>query len=172
VKPLPDAGDLFERYHLPLFRYVWRMTGRRDVAEDLTQEVFVRVLRGIARYEARDREQAWLFRIARNLLVDHHRRHGSRQRADGDGHGVMREVQPGDAPQGPMQELAVHLDESLRQLDDLDREVFLLREVGGLSYIDISSVCDLTTDAVRSRICRARSKLRIAMGDRSITVRV
>jgi DNA-directed RNA polymerase specialized sigma24 family protein len=50
--------------------------------------------------------------------------------------------------------------------------VFLLREVGGLGYLDIAAVCNLTPDAVRSRICRARSKLRHLLGDRSALINV
>jgi RNA polymerase sigma-70 factor (ECF subfamily) len=167
VRPLPDAGDLFERYHLVLFRYIWRMTGRRDVAEDLTQEVFVRVIRGLERYETRDREKAWLFRIARNLLVDRHRRMRSGERDGG-----VREVRPDDASGGPTQELAVQLQQSLNQLDDLDREVFLLKEVAGLGYVDIAAVCVLSPDAVRSRISRARSKLRAVVGDRMTAIKI
>ena len=155
----PDIGELFDTHHLALFRYFWRMTRRRDAAEDLTQEVFVRVLRGADRYEARDRDRAWLFRIGRNLLLDRLRQDGRRP---------VTAMPPEDPAAGPMQALALELDDSLERLDDLDREVFLLREVSGLGYVEIAAVCDLTPDAVRSRICRARSKLRVLLGSSSL----
>ena len=66
----PAAAELFATYHAALFRFAYRMSCRRDVAEDVVQEVFIRVLRGIERYEARGRKAAWLFTIARRLLLD------------------------------------------------------------------------------------------------------
>ena len=60
------SAELFERHHVAIYRYLLRMTGSRETAEELTQDVFVRVLKGLEQYEERDREQAWLFRIARN----------------------------------------------------------------------------------------------------------
>jgi RNA polymerase sigma-70 factor (ECF subfamily) len=67
---------LFERYHLAIYRYLLRMTRRRDVAEDLAQDVFVRVLGGRGRdvLDTGDSYRAWLFRVAHNLLIDWQRR--------------------------------------------------------------------------------------------------
>jgi RNA polymerase sigma-70 factor (ECF subfamily) len=146
---------MFDRYHLAVFRYLWRMTGRRDEAEDLTQEVFVRIMRGVDRYDPRDREQAWVFRIARNLLLDHIRQVRR--------HPVSGEFDQGFHAQRADQDLAVLLTDALGQLDALDREVFLLREVSGLGYVDIAALCGLTPDAVRNRIFRARCTLRDAL---------
>ena len=64
------AAELFERHAVTVFRYFHRMTASPDLAEDLTQEVFVRVVRGLHRYEARDREIGWLLSIARHVLAD------------------------------------------------------------------------------------------------------
>jgi RNA polymerase sigma-70 factor (ECF subfamily) len=58
-------AELFERHHVAIYRYLLRMTGSRETAEELTQDVFVRVLNGLEHYQQRDRERAWLFRIAR-----------------------------------------------------------------------------------------------------------
>jgi RNA polymerase sigma-70 factor (ECF subfamily) len=69
-------------------------------------------------------------------------------------------VEPSSAP---TQELSVVLAEALAALADIDRDVFLMREVGGLSYDEIASACDLTTTAVRSRLHRARQQLREAL---------
>lgn len=149
-----DAAVLFERYHLSIFRYVRRMTRRDDVAEDLTQEVFVRVVRGQERYEARGRDAAWLFRIARNLLVDYRRQAARRPEPTGD---VEQAARPARQP------LATDLHEALGQLAETDRDVFLLREMGGLSYQEIARVCGVTPDGVRSRIHRARKSLRTAL---------
>jgi RNA polymerase sigma factor (sigma-70 family) len=68
------AADLFERHHVAIFRFFRRVTGSPDLAEDLTQDVFVRVVKAVAEYQPRGREPGWLFQIARTILIDHHRR--------------------------------------------------------------------------------------------------
>ena len=105
-------------------------------------------MRGVDRYDAQDREQAWVFRIARNLLLDHIRQLRRRP--------LSSELDQAVHSQPADQDLAVLLTDSLRQLDALDGEVFLLREVSGLGYVDIAALCGLTPDAVRNRIFRAR----------------
>src|SRR5216684_4090025 len=66
------AADLFERHHRALFRYLYHQTRRRDIAEDIVQDVFVRVVRSPT-YRESGREAAWLFTIARRLLMDRQR---------------------------------------------------------------------------------------------------
>lgn len=150
----PGAA-LFEQHHLVIFRYFWRMTSRREIAEDLTQDVFVRAVRGLAGYEPRNRDRAWLFQIARRLLLDHRRT--ARRR------GTAAELTDRDAAAPPVQQLSLAIDEALDRLSEVDREVFVLREVAGLGYEEIATVCGLTPAAVRSRICRARAALRTAL---------
>jgi RNA polymerase sigma factor (sigma-70 family) len=72
------AAALFEKYQQPLRRYLRFATGSVDLAEDLTQDVFLRVVRGADAYRPQERERAWLFRIARNVLTDHARRQSAR----------------------------------------------------------------------------------------------
>ena len=148
---MADSEVLFFTYRDRLFRYLARASGSADVAQDLTQEVFVRVSRSAVPAVEAPRVAAWLFRIARNVVLDHHRRN-SRKPAE-----ALAAV---DRPAAPSQELCAALDQALARLDETDRDVFLMREVGGLSYDEIGSACDLTPDAVRSRIYRARLQLR------------
>ena len=75
----PRAAGLFERHHLAVYRFLRRATGDGPAAEDLTQDVFLRIVRGLDRYEDRLRERAWVFRIARNVLIDRHRRYADPQ---------------------------------------------------------------------------------------------
>jgi RNA polymerase sigma-70 factor (ECF subfamily) len=161
----PDPAQLFDRHHLAVFRFLRRMTGDPSLAEDLTQEVFVRVVRGLDAYEERSREASWVFRIARNVLVDRHRaRVRSPQAAS------LQEAAgvPGTAPQV----LTAVLDQALARLADEDRAAFLMREVGGLGYREIADASGATPDAVRMRIYRARLALRETLGpSRSVTAR-
>lgn len=147
----PTAADLFHRHHLAIFRYVYRLTGRRDVAEDVVQDVFLRVVRRLDAYQAIGREAAWLFSITRRLLVDRHRALERRPAPVDDSV---------DASIPARQDTSVAIAEALAQVLEADRDAFLLREVGGLSYHEIALLCHTTPDSVRSRIYRARVRLR------------
>ena len=147
-------AELFERHHVAIYRYLLRMTGSRETAEELTQDVFVRVLKGGEHYEERDRERAWLFRIARNLRCDLARR-SKRQLST-----PLADLEPIE-PQ--RQELQLSLARALAALTEDDREAFVLGEIGGFSYVEIGVICEATPAAVRSRIYRARLALRHAL---------
>src|SRR5262245_5418192 len=104
-----------------------------------------------------DERRAWIFRIARNLAIDHRRRH------------AVRLTEPAaarpEAGRPAAQDTSAAVNEALAALEPLDRDVFLLREAGGLSYAEIAAACDLTVPAVRSRIHRARLDLRARLRD-------
>ncbi len=176
-----SAADLFDRFHLAIYRYLLRMTGRPDVAEDLTQDVFVRILRGadansrrtpIATESRRftrnengltpaDSQRAWVFTIARNLLVDWQRRAGRNPVRTGEPEpaGLLQMA----AASLPGHDGAFDVREALRRLPDDDREAFLLRVVGGLGHEEIAMLTGTTAASVRSRIFRARAALRAAL---------
>jgi RNA polymerase sigma-70 factor (ECF subfamily) len=161
---MPDAARLFDDHHLAVFRFLRRMTGSLSLAEDLTQEVFLRVVRGIDSYEERSRETSWIFRIARNVLADR-RRSQARTPVDAPVHDAVALARPA------VQALATALDQALSRLPDDEREAFLMREVGGLGYREIAEACGATADAARMRIYRARLALRQALGpSRSVAV--
>src|SRR5256712_5671138 len=145
-----DAAALFAAYQHRLFRYFCRAVGQTETARDLTQDVFLRVSR-TAIPEAADGEvRAWLFQIARNLALDHHRKR-------------LRQPEPSvladEGSRSPSQDVDLAVHAALAALADLDRDVFLMREVAGLGYEEIGRACGLTRDAVRSRIHRARLQL-------------
>jgi RNA polymerase sigma-70 factor (ECF subfamily) len=135
--------------------------GRADLAEDLTQEVFLRVVRVADGFEARGRDRAWLFTIARHVLIDHARQAGARP-ATVDVSTQALDTLPA-ATVAAAQETRVLLQRALDALDALDRDAFLLAEVAGLSYAEIAAVLDLSHAAVRSRVFRARLALRATL---------
>lgn len=145
------ARKQFENHHLSVFRFLRRMTGSVDEAEDLLQETFLRVARAQQRYREQGNERAWLFRIARNVLLNRRRDRGRRPREHEGTESLQR---------GPQVLERLGLQEALEKLDVGLREAFLLREVGGLGYMEIAAACDTTPDAVRNRIFRARMELR------------
>jgi RNA polymerase sigma-70 factor (ECF subfamily) len=146
-----DAEGLFAAHHHGLFKYFCRAVGHAEAARDLTQDVFLRVSRTLIPAAADGDVRAWLFRIARNLALDYHRSH-------------LRHPKPSaladEATRSPSQDVNLAVNEALASLPALDRDVFLMREVAGLTYEEIARACELTTDAVRSRIHRTRLQLR------------
>jgi RNA polymerase sigma-70 factor (ECF subfamily) len=145
----PLVARLFEQHGPAVHQYFRRSTADPAAAEDLSQEVFLRISRHAVRYEPRERERAWVFRIARNVLIDHKR-------------AVVRvptasRLEPVAAP---TQGLQTDLQQALASLAGDDREAFLLAEIGGLTYAEIASATESTVPAVRSRIYRARLALR------------
>ena len=149
---MADIEALFLAHQSRLYRYLCRAVGHADTARDLTQDVFLRVTRGSVPVAGDDEQRAWLFRIARNLALDHHR-HQRHVRAH-------EAAAPALDHRPASQDVDAAIREALAALHDVDRDVFLLREVGGLSYEEIARATDLTPDAVRSRIHRARLDLR------------
>jgi RNA polymerase sigma-70 factor, ECF subfamily len=145
-----DATILFTEHERGVFRYLCRIVGHADAARDLTQEVFLRVSRTPAPESSDLGRRAWVFRIARNLALNHLR---DRRRRP-----VVVELAEPVRP--ATQDLAAALQQALAALPDLQRDVFLLRETAGLSYDEIASACDLSIDAVRSHLHRARLTLR------------
>lgn len=150
---LADADRLFAEHRDGVFRYLCRIVGA-DAAAELTQEVFLRVSRSVAPRSDDGSARAWVFSIARNLALNHVR--------DDRRHGVGQPLAEHGTP--ARQELGAALREALGRLAPLDRDVFLMREAGGLGYDEIARACGLTPDAVRSRLHRARQQLRAALG--------
>jgi RNA polymerase sigma-70 factor (ECF subfamily) len=145
------AEALFAAHQPGLLRYLRRSVGHAETARDLTQDVFVRMAGAARMPETDDARRAWVFRIARNLAIDHLRRHEVR---------LADAAPPPDRGRPAAQDTSAAVNEALATIDSLDRDVFLLREIAGLTYAEIAAACDLSVPAVRSRIHRARMALR------------
>lgn len=161
---VPSAHDLFERHHLAVYRYFSRMTGQHQLAQDLTQEVFLRVARGVRAYRGEAPPRAWVFRIVRNILQDHWR--SQRRMPD--------ESSLSDADYltvGPTQALASDLNDALARLAPLDRELFLAREAMGLDYDELAAVFAGRAENLRARLYRIRCALKAMLSDRNETDR-
>ena len=152
---LADADVLFTTHRDGVFRYLSRIVGQGDAGE-LTQEVFLRVARGPLPPAEPGARRAWIFKVARNLALNHVR--DDRRR------GIPVDlVELHERPAAATQELSAALAEALDRLAPLDRDVFLMREASGLTYDEIAAACELTPDAVRSRLHRARLQLRASL---------
>jgi RNA polymerase sigma-70 factor (ECF subfamily) len=150
---LADSESLFAAHQQGVFRYLCRIVGQTETARDLTQEVFLRVSRAPAPDADSAGRRAWVFKIARNLALNYLR--DTRHEA-----GTAELV---ESAEPAVQELGTAIRQALAALAELDRDVFLLRETAGLSYDEIAGACELSVEAVRARLKRARQQLREAL---------
>jgi RNA polymerase sigma-70 factor (ECF subfamily) len=155
------VGELYDRYNERIFRYVWARVHDAPTAEDLTGEAFARMVANLASYRFTGVPfAAWLYRIAHNLVVDHHRKEGGRvliplQQA---------EEQPGETanPDSIVDQLlrVERVGRALLYLDPLQREVVVLRFIVGMPLREVARTLDKTVSAVKSLQYRGLIALR------------
>lgn len=159
-------GALYDQHHQALFRYIWLRVGERTLAEDLTGDVFVRMLAALPRYQpSLVSFRAWLYRIAHNLVVDHYRKGGDRnsvplQQAE-------NKSAEGETPLALFeQELTVErLRRALEALEQTQRDVVTLRFLSGLSLQETAEVMGKTEAAIKALQHRSLAALRSALAE-------
>jgi RNA polymerase sigma-70 factor (ECF subfamily) len=159
------ALEAFVRhYQRPVFAFLSRMTGRGPHVDDLAQEVFLRAYRALPRFEARPeaRLSTWLLGIACNLCRDERRRRTPELVPV---EGVPLVAEDGPERQGQRTRIAHALEQAAEQLSVDQRAVFLLSEFHGLDTREIARVTGSTSPTVKTRLFRARAKLRRLLGD-------
>ena len=161
-----DAGafeTLYARHRGALFRFVLRAVKDRGVAEELFQEVWVRVIESRERYAPKARFTTWLYTIAHNLMVDHWRRKGlSLVALDGED-AATDTANPARQAEG--REALARLLQAIEALPAAQREAFLLHQEGGLSVPEIASVTGADEEAAKSRLRYAMAKLKAVLND-------
>lgn len=159
---------LVGRHRSPVFSFLVRLTADRARAEDLCQEVFLKVVKASRTWEERARFRTWLYAIARNLAVDEARRAAFRRAEPLDAPGLAGAAgYPADdpAPDAAAEAalLRPKLEAALAALPDEQREVFLLREYAGLRFAEIADVTGTPENTVKSRMRYALEGLREAL---------
>ena len=165
---------LVTRHRKPLFNFILRFVRDTAAAEDVTQETFLRLVKGADAYERQAKFTTWLYTIARNLCVDASRRGKHRKAAsldapigDEDGSASLLDLVPdggaGVDRQAQSRELRVRLQQAIESLPDEQREIFLLREVADLQFNEIANVIGCPENTVKSRMRYALEKLREAL---------
>jgi RNA polymerase sigma factor (sigma-70 family) len=156
---LAKLGLLFDRYHVPLFDFLSRLTGSRHVAEDLVQEVFLRVLKYRATYREGARFEPWVFSIARNARADYFsKREATLPLSD-------EALETPDATPGPEGQLEVQgesgqLRAALMRLREDRRELLILARYRGMKHEAIGELLGVDSGTVKVRIHRALKELR------------
>jgi RNA polymerase sigma-70 factor, ECF subfamily len=160
-------ADLVERFQHRLVRYLLYLTGRRDYAEDLAQETWIRVLQRGSQYNGRQRFDPWLFAIARNLAIDYLRKKRKTVQTASlpdDRDEILQVSSSGPSPfeAAARSEDAIRLAGRLQILSPLYREALLLRFQEDLSLAEMAQVLGAPTTTVTSRIYRGLAALRSA----------
>src|SRR5215470_13501709 len=163
----PSWDDLVRQHSARVYRLAYRLTGNQHDAEDLTQEVFVRVFRALPSYTPGTFE-GWLHRITTNLFLDMARRR-QRIRFEGLGDqavGLLRDDEPTPAQAFDARHLDTDVQQALEALAPEYRAAVVLCDIEGLSYEEIAATLGVKLGTVRSRIHRGRAQLRAALDHR------
>lgn len=169
--------ELIRRYQRPVFSLVFRMVRDRELAEDLAQETFVKVLNAIDSYRPEYKFSSWIFKIANNAAIDHLRRRNlDTLSLDGSPHAETAEaieattLQISDGAESPLDEVAnrelgSRIERAINRLRPEYRNCILLRHVDGRPYEEIAEILDLPLGTVKTYIHRARNELRILLAE-------
>jgi RNA polymerase sigma-70 factor, ECF subfamily len=167
--------ELIRRYERPVFSLIYRMVRDRELAEDLAQETFIKVLNAIDSYRPEYKFSSWIFKIANNAAIDQLRRRSlDTLSLDGSPHAESAEaieattLQIGDDRESQLDEVAnrelgAMIEEAIGQLRPEYRNCILLRHVEGRPYEEIAEILDLPLGTVKTYIHRARNELRILL---------
>lgn len=171
-------ATLVRRHHRPLYNFVLRQLRKPQAAEDVTQEIFLRVVENANEFKHEARFSTWVYTIARNLCIDQlrkavHRRHPSLDQplGPGDEQSALGELVADGRPVGDAERAAASsqmmtiVTQLLDTMPDEQREVFLLREVANLPFREIAVVTGVAENTVKSRMRYALDRLRTALSD-------
>ena len=159
--------ELVDRYQTRLLNFVYRTIGDREKAEDLVQEVFIRVYRHLHRFDTSKKFSTWIYTIASNLAKNELRNRSRNplvlfQTIKKNWEDEDRPLQFEDATSRPddlyrKRHLRELVDEATAKLPEHHRQVFVLRELEGKSYEEIAEITDCNLGTVKSRLNRARN---------------
>ncbi len=154
-------------YETPVYNYVLRLIGDLALAEDLTQEVFLRVFQGLPRFSLRCKFTTWLFQVTKNRVLDELRANERRPR-----HLVsLDDIAPLEVLDAPY-ERGEMVDALWRAINGLSVDLkmaLLLRDVTGLSYTEIADSLEITLATVKWRIYKAREEVALELAREGIT---
>ncbi len=154
-------GEVYEALRPRLFTFILRMVNRRAIAEELSQEVWMRLAVRAASLREDTRLEAWLFTVARNLCLSYWRTRGVEGVFDETPETIGRVAASSPAPdeKAESRELRAELERALARLPRPFREVLLLVGVEGMTPAEAAGVCGISPEAMRKRLERARHLL-------------
>ena len=154
-------------YETPVYNYVLRLVGDRALAEDLTQEVFLRVFQGLPKFSLRSKFTTWLFQVTKNRVLDELRANERRPRLSV----ALDDIPPLEVVDAPLENIEA-MDAVWRSVGELTPDLkmaLLLRDIVGLSYTEIADSLEITLATVKWRIYKAREEVQLALAREGIT---
>lgn len=157
-------GELVARYEVRLYAFIHRMLGDEHLAEDVFQQVFVKVAKSAASFDGRASFSTWLFRIARNASLDELRRRTKRHEETSGNTDILGSI-PDPGTPTPLEtltreELGERIRLALQQIPEAQREAFLLKEEGALDFGEVGAILGCGRETAKSRFRLAVGKLR------------
>lgn len=154
-------------YEVPVYNYVLRLVTDRSLAEDLTQEVFLRVFQGLPSFSLRSKFTTWLFQVTKNRVLDELRATERRPRAVV----ALEDIAPLEVLDTPFERLET-IDAVWRAVGCLNVDLkmaLLLRDIVGMPYTEIADSLEITLATVKWRIYKAREEVQLALLREGIT---
>jgi RNA polymerase sigma-70 factor (ECF subfamily) len=166
---------LIDRFHQPVYGLVYRMLNDPADAADTTQEVFLKVFRGMQRFHGEASLKTWIYRIAIHEASNHRRwwfrhkgRETSMEQETSDFHGLKDSlVDPGDSPfdLAAQREVQAKVEAELKMVPEPYRTTVILRDIEGLAYEEIAEILEISLGTVKSRLMRGREALKNRLAD-------
>ena len=154
---------IVRQYRRKVFNVAYKFVGKHDEAEDLTQDIFIKIFKSLSTFDRRANFQTWLISVSRNLCIDHYRS-VRKERETIDRQVDPNELTPASTDPGPMAALEQRdrvtlLRQALGQLPDTLRTAVLMRDIQEMSYQEIADKLGLPEGTVKSRIARGIGQL-------------
>jgi RNA polymerase sigma factor (sigma-70 family) len=156
---LQQASLLFDRYHRRLYNFLARMAMDRDLAEDLTQNVFLRMIKYRTSYREGARFQSWIYQVARNVFSDHYQSIKNKK-SDFVDVEKMSDRMPDNEDTAIMDEQEKLLHRSMALLTEEQRELLVLTRYQQMKYEEVAAIMDTTVANIKVKVHRAIAKLR------------
>lgn len=156
---LGQASLLFDRYQKPIFNFLARMTMDRNIAEDLTQNVFYRMIKYRNSYKEGNKFHSWIYQVARNVFSDHYQKEKNRRSSFMAVEKVYDHT-PDTHEELEQAEREKLLHQSMSKLTDEQRELLILTRFEHMKYEDVALIMETTVANIKVKVHRAILKLR------------
>lgn len=157
---LDKMGILFQRYHRPLFSFLYHMTGRNDLSEDLVQNVFYRMLKYRHSFSGEGEFRTWMYHVARNALYDNVKQNKKAEHEDV--HTLADRIPGGISPDQELERTQDKemLRKAIASLNPEHREIIVMSRFQELKYDEISDILNISESAIKVRVHRAMGELK------------
>lgn len=154
---LQQASVLFDRYNKRIYNFLRQLTNDSMLAEDLTQNVFLRLIKYRNSYREGNRFQSWIYQMARNVFADHYQSNKNKIESHVDVEKMSDQISTMEDDQDEQEQL---LHRSLAKLNDEQRELLVLTRFQHLKYEEVAAIMDTTVANIKVKVHRAIGKLR------------